>query len=333
MVSNPSFLGSYEQYNKYRSPQWRYERILQLMEARGRKRRPDSRYDDQLIVEGLKFMKAWDRLSGDESSEAIENRRRDLFPKNPGLYYAYETYLQPDGDNIRSVVEARVLAQQTDEEIADRTHTIPDDVKWYESLFFNIRDRIDNSDYIDTQIIGNISRIGLQNVTYDLLLKFFGYYGGPIVLEEIKSAFDGSIVKPDPGQSSVNFFMQVTQKGIIRQAAEAVNPMDVNRYNVSGLIETATHLMLELDKAQSGEAVRTNLEENIAAVLSAIPWTVGRRTQAHLEQSPLKDYIGQAVEPRVSDLLKIAKGEDVSHLDEIMDKTMPTPKARDKNKN
>jgi len=332
MTTTKGFIGSYEQYNKYRSPQWHYDRILQLMESRGRKRNPDPRYDDKFVVEGLKFMRKWDRLSTDESPEAEDKKRRTLFPHNPGLFYAYETYLQPDGDNIRSVLEARILAQQQDEEIADRIHTIPDDVQWYEALFFNVRDRIDNSDYIDTQIIGNISRIGLQNVTFDLLIKFFGYYGGPVVLEEVKSAFDRAIKRPEPGQSSARFFAKVTQSSLIRQAAEAINPMDVNRYNITGLLDTATHLMLELEKAESGEAVATNLEESIAAVLTAIPWTVGRKTQAHLEQSPLKDYIGHAVEPRAAELFKIAKGEEVPHLDEILDNPMPTPKAREEDK-
>ncbi len=51
-------------------------------------------------------------------------------------------------------VRARILAGQPDEEIARRCGITAESVHWFEALHFNVRDRLEASDWITARVIG-----------------------------------------------------------------------------------------------------------------------------------------------------------------------------------
>src|SRR5712692_7415760 len=102
------------------------------------------RSSDQSIADLVRFRCA---LEGTRSTNGID-RVNVSFP-------ALATALRLRDDDGRCEVEARILAGQTDDEIAQRCSLWPEVVCWYERAFFHIRDRLTAGDWIMTQVIGD----------------------------------------------------------------------------------------------------------------------------------------------------------------------------------
>ena len=76
------------------------------------------------------------------------------------------------------------LGTANDVEISLATGIPPAAVAWYVKLFFDIRDRLTARDYIIIQVLG--TRFVRRELTLndkDVLLKFFRFFGGPLVID------------------------------------------------------------------------------------------------------------------------------------------------------
>lgn len=94
--------------------------------------------------------------------------------------------LARSNDRTRWEVEARILARQTDDEIATRTGLAPAVVGWYEVLFFNVRDRLNARDWIICRAIGSGFSVACQDLGQ--VLRAVGYLGGPAALDVMLAA-------------------------------------------------------------------------------------------------------------------------------------------------
>ena len=130
-------LYAYQRHDPVRAPDWRFSRIVDI----ARNNRPANRFQiDAQTRAGVRFVRAWDRAK-------TEDDRDMLLQSAMGLFHAYELHEHEDPD-VRFVVEARILAGQSDEQTASVTGTLPETIYWYEALFFNVRDRLLAHDYI-----------------------------------------------------------------------------------------------------------------------------------------------------------------------------------------
>ena len=83
-----------------------------------------------------------------------EGAREQLLIEDPGLYYAYMIYDNIHTDpEVRFMLEARLLSGQPADEIANALKTLPDAVKWYERLFFNVRPFLSHHDWIVKHVL------------------------------------------------------------------------------------------------------------------------------------------------------------------------------------
>ena len=80
-------------------------------------------------------------------------------------------------------VEARLLAGQTNAEIADRLGLGGDTVEAYEAIFFAVRDRLAASDWVAACLLGVNLFEGFDAADSELVMKILGYHGGPFVLD------------------------------------------------------------------------------------------------------------------------------------------------------
>jgi len=87
--------------------------------------------------------------------------------------------LRDAGGLLKDEVEARLLAGQTDEEIAARCRLSPAAVGWYEAGLFHVRDHLDSPDWVVARVIGTTFPTGDDGP----VLKHFAYLGGPTVLD------------------------------------------------------------------------------------------------------------------------------------------------------
>lgn len=317
-------------YDPYRRPQWRFDRIQSLLMAG--KRRPREHSDDRYTFIGWQFLNRWTGIEDrTDDSFRLNNLRQNLFYEYPGPYLAYQIFRHSVEDEemedlTRVSLEAMILNGQTNEQIGEKLHILPEGVEWYEALFFDVRNRLKNRYYISSQVIGPIIGVGLWEMTRAKVSKFFGYYANEYILDDILTGYDAYLVPPNPGQAKGPYFDSVQRNVLRRRQAEASNFLDLNKFNIAQFADLHNRIIEENRRSEQGENARDLIHENIAAMLSAISWSVGRDRENVLESSPIQPYVGHTAEPRVDQLMRIASGEEVPELDGLADKKFADPR-------
>ena len=114
---------------------------------------------------------------------------RRLARENPAMYEAHALYHAPTKRRLRFSIEARILARQTNREIASSMGCAPTTIKAYAALFFDVRTRLEHTDYINHVVLGESVSGGRGEPDYAQLWKRVAYYYGPHVLDALLSGF------------------------------------------------------------------------------------------------------------------------------------------------
>jgi hypothetical protein len=313
-------------YDPFLRPDWRFERVLRLVSRVPTPGRTTKR-DDSHIKEARSFMLRWNRG---------EEWRESLLDENPGLYYAHSIFANLHMDpEVKFMLEARLLASQPVEEIADRLKTLPETVSWYEKLFFNVSTFLRHHDWIVKHVLLPSSDRFVEHEDddddaapapqgtplvvrphLDMTLKFFAYFGGPILCDFMISGFRrGNAVQNADEISS--WLDDQWRSTIQRRSAQSAGVFEVNRYNVMELFATHARI-IELQKgAESGEERRSSFTRHVSTMLSQLPWTVGRRGAEQYAGSTMGDLDSAAAEINDEELILIGGGEVPSSVKEL----------------
>jgi len=108
---------------------------------------------------------------------------------SPNLIIAQQLY-ENDGP-FRWEVEARILAGQTDAEIASATGFPSAVITAFEQHFFRIRDRLAAGDYILFDVVGYDPVHGIERGNLRMLWNYFGYAAGWRMLEIVMAVSQG----------------------------------------------------------------------------------------------------------------------------------------------
>lgn len=328
-----------QSYNPFLTPNWRFERILKLVDRMPHPGRT-TRYDDEYIRAGRSFILRW--RSGDDSVRAR------MIQEEPGIAYAYMIYDQAIGlePEMQFLIEARLLSNQDYPAIAFALKTEIEVVEWYEKLFFNVRPYLVHHDWIlkhvllpsvdrtDTNDDDEDDEESFMKFTtppvikphLDMTLKFFAYYGGPLLCEFMMSGFKrGNIVR---NQDEIGAFIDDTWSHQMRKrSAQAAGVFEVNKYNVMDLFAVHTKLVEIQQNADSSEDKKSSIERHIHAMLTEIPWTVGEDAKEVFEGTLVGDYDLQAAELRDDELMLIAAGQQPVGIQEIPGLIVPAGRA------
>lgn len=158
------------------TPDWRYRRALQIIDEQPRSFRSD-RIADAAIRVVHAFLRCRQTLDA-----AARSQLRVTFP---GLYEAFEIFESADC-TPRLYVECRILAQQSDREIAEKLQLKAEAIKWYELAFYNVRDRLNTRDWIVVKSLNPAKKGNLSE--YESVFKRFAYFAGPLVFERLLKA-------------------------------------------------------------------------------------------------------------------------------------------------
>jgi hypothetical protein len=306
-------------YDPFLRPDWRFERVLRLISRVPTPGRTTKR-DDQHIKAARSFMLRWNR--GEEWREA-------LLDDDPGLYYAYSIYdnLHTDPE-VKFMLEARLLSNQDVGEIADRLKTMPETVSWYERLFFNVSPFLQHHDWIVKHVLLPSSDRFVEHEDddddnnapaprgtplvvrphLDMTLKFFAYFGGPILCDFMISGFRrGNVIHS--GDEISNWLDDQWRVALQRRSAQAAGVFEVNRYNVMELFATHSRI-IELQKnVESGDERRSTFARHVSTMLSQLPWTVGRKGAEEYAGSAVGELDEGAAEIDDEELILIGSGE------------------------
>lgn len=325
----------FEKFNPFRRPDWRLERVLQMVDRLPNPGRSTKRDDD--YVKGLRNFVLRYRAYDDTA-------RNQLGYENPGLFWAYQIYDRREDDGRRKaiMIEARLLARQTDEEIAAELGTVPEVVHWYEKAFFNVRDRLKNHDWVVDHVLiptwekefldpdDETENVPLKTISqpfFDCTTKFMAYFGGVFCLDFVLTGFRrGNQVSSREG---VGEWMDVNYIDRIRQRSSmAAHTFEVNRYNVMQLFEIHNAIIgIERGK-DAKEQVKDQMHKAIQAMLTSMNWAVGDEGIDLVKGTLVEPYDKSAVELRDDEVLLLSAGTKPGTIEGIETFKLPPPRPR-----
>jgi len=321
----------FQKYNFFRTPAWRWDRVLKICD-RGPTPGRCTRRDDDTVRRARNFLLRW-RNSEDED-------REKLLWECPGLYYAYDYYQRlNDEPEAAMYIEARLLARQTPEEIGKVMGILPDAVTWYADLFFDIKDRVDSRDWVTKQIIVpammRVPKAGDDALPFkdssvakpflDGSLKLFAYFGGRYAVDVFLAGIQ--VGRPLASPDDFNAWSDGQWSTVIRRRSlQASLQFEVNKYNVMELFAVHTQIMALERSEDSSDQQRTTTERHIKAMIDEIPWAVGTDGEKLYTGSAVGQFDAMATELRDDELLRIASGQTVPGLADNFPKALPPPR-------
>ena len=289
-----------------RPPNWRARTAVALVQAG----RPivGARHDSETVrlVEYLRLTKS--------GAANLAGRR---FPERLADIQGAVELREPHHITLAGVVEARVLARQTPREIAPLSGLPTPVVARFQELFFDVRDRLPNADYIIEKVI-----LTSQSKTSDgaeIALKLAAYLGGPRVIGELLAL---------PG---------------FQDASDLAAVLRIVDKSSAALLDLATHVALRRErKGGSGssrlayaqrraadrpiEAPLNFYERHLKALLDDVPFVSGNDALKDAPES-LRPWLESPGELRDDELTRVASGQSVGGLDDLK-KPLPLPHRR-----
>lgn len=329
-----------------RVPDWRYHRVRALLNEEDEK----SGSDDMFVREAVTFIHRYETIDGPTEAIRQRQRRRKLLVKNPGLFQAWELFLgvmtgeqgatpthgeteQREPGLTQMMLEACVLANMPSEKIALRCSLKPDTVIWYERLFYDVRSRLKNKDWVRMTLIGPVYGGGSRDMTFEKAIKYWAYNAGERVLEDVSSAYDDSVRVPAKGQSLRGFYREHFESGLARRSASSVGNVFANNHNYLQMYE----LMVSIINQQRQALLRTgadvsggpggDYQECMLAFIQSFQLHTGREGLPFYQPPLLRDG---AVEPRVDQQLQAA-GDPTQNamLQGMLERELNRPQIRE----
>ncbi len=325
--------------NPFLRPNWRHERVVQMLATVPPER--CKRYDDQWVKDYKTFLFQWNKG---------ENNRDRLMYDNPGLYFAYllhdRMYVEPE---LRLIIEARLLAGSPKEEIADACKTIPETIEWYERLFFNVEDFLKHRDWILKHVLLPSSDRFVEDESdddsddfkprpsselvrphLDMTLKFFAYFGGPMVCDLMITGF-----RRDKRVTSMEelpeYFHEQFMSQIMRRSAQAAGQFEINKYNVMELFATHSRIIEIMRASESQEDRHNEFEKHVNAMLSELPWTVGLDSKKLYADTPIGVFDENAAELNSEELMLYGAGKEPESVEGVAGLTIDSRKEPENN--
>ena len=300
--------------NPLRAPNWRWLRAVQI-DSGGRKA---SRQLDG--PDGFVWIRRANRLK--RHFEQANNNPDALYgamSRDEAMFWAHSIW-SADKSPTRWAIEARILAGESDQEIAHKLGTDVEVIEAYANTFFDVREKIDNMDYVVNVVMADAVTRGLQERHYDLLWKLLGYRGGRYVLDAaISRGID--IPRPDSSGGVSGFFQDFAIHSMKYKAAVASLTVPVNSHTQLPLIDSFVKYV-EIEK-NSDNATKTQatIVENIGAMLASLPFKVG--TKLDSEAMKMLPFDNGAAELRNDEMMIIAAGGSLTNSNSVQELHFP----------
>lgn len=297
MGRRPFDTAYYEKFSIRRLPAWRYDKAQRLVADR---KPPHPRRDDTAVKQLRKYLLAKEKLR--TRFEYEDDLQYELAGRFTNLWAAEEIFIGGQDDRVRYKLEAGILAGLTDSEIQERLPVEAKTVKIYESLFYNVRERLDRRDYIAGTVLADTFMAGLQSRTPELTAKYFAYWGGPLALDLVTDCFTQAIAKPQEPSDLGKWLDEQFRLRIKTSAMIGISSMEPNNFNINTLLEGYTGLLSLAHREAATTGDDNVINRAIEIFVSNNPVPVGDEADK-LAIRPGPEYGRGAVEPRVNELV------------------------------
>lgn len=233
--------------------------------------------------------------------------------RDEDMFWAHSLWTE-DKMPTRWAIEARVLAHETDEEIAHKLGTELGVVEAYINVFFNVREKLDHFDYVLNVIMADAVNRGLQERHYDLLWKMFGVIGGPHVLDAaIRRCTE--IGKPNSPDGVAGFFQDLAINSMKQKAAIATLTVPVTTHTQMPLIDSFVKYVEVERTTDNASKAQTSIVENIGAMLTALPFKVG--TKLDSAAAKMLPFDNGAAELKHDEMMIVATGGTLNNTADL----------------
>jgi hypothetical protein len=299
----------------FRTPDWRWRRVLELCDPPdGGPPRRATRYDDAWIIKARLFLPRWRARTSDQE-------RRDLFHETPSVTLAYRLHERLGEDPAALCVEARLLARQDAETIA-------------QVLLPALASR---RPFPLTPLAGPgapppsappLREPPVAQPFLDGSLKYLAYFGGPLFVDLLIQGVPAGQPLASPGGLPA-WLDQMHGLILRRRSLQAALQFDVNKYNVMQLFELHTKIIEVENSAEAGEARQTDVDRHVKAMIDSIPWAVGEGGRRVVEGTQLEKYDEGSMELRDDEVQAAAMNQLDPRTVEDRPASLPPPRPRD----
>lgn len=288
--------------NPRRSPHWRWLRAVEIDSGGPRA----SRFRDG--EDGFTWIRRASRLK--RRFEAAGNRPDALYrlvQYDRELFWAHNMWTDEKAP-MRWSIEARVLAGDTDENIAKRIGTDPSIIAAYVKVFFDVRSMLENRDYIVNVIMADAVARGVTERQYDLLWKMFAFHGGSHALDAVMSKVT-SLYKPERPEEVAGFFQDFAVNTMKQKAAIAALTVPINTHTQLALIDSFVKYT-EIEKtSENTTKAHATIIDNIGAMMAALPFKIGTKLDSAADK--MLPFDNGAAELRNEEMMLVATGNKV----------------------
>ena len=201
--------------NLKRAPSWRWLRAMEI-DGGGFKatKALDGSDGFRWIRRSLRFKRRFD-AAGNQTPAiyAVVLADRPLF-------WAHSIWAD-EKSPVRWAIEARILAGESNEGIAEKLGTKADVIDVYANTFFDVRSKLQNMDYVLTVVLADAVTRGLQERHYDLLWKMLGYCPpNTTILERkalLKNVIAGRRSRTSEGSTPHDFLLTVLSNSPLKR--------------------------------------------------------------------------------------------------------------------
>jgi hypothetical protein len=220
----------------------------------------------------------------------------------------------------RWAIEAYILAGATNEEIAAKVGCEPGVIGAYEAVFFDVREKLNNVNYVVNVVMADAVSRGLSERQYDLLWKLFGYQGGSYVLDALIGKFT-NIHKPRNAEEVSEFFQNSAINSMRHKAAVAALTVPINTHTQLPLLEAYVKYVEIERTTENAERSQIGIVQNIGAMLTNLPFKIG--TKLDSEGEKMVPFDNKAAELRSDELMIVAAGGKLENQQIIADLKFP----------
>lgn len=249
--------------NPMRPTHWRWNRAQYLMEHN---LRPSFRIDDPWVSTCLRFQR---RLA------AVDTEQARVELTQAGRHYYYAWLLWSERDELRrSILEARILARDSFEDIAAKHNMHIDTVRTYKAVFFNVLDSLQHQSYIVHTVLGHryqVMRPG--RVDWPILFRAIGFFYGADRLDEFIRGYQNEH-RAESGNEVLNVLSDARRDAFWFKAFVAIFTLPVDGRTGPHIIR-AVQRIEDLEREHGSRAVdspafKKGLETAVGELLSVV---------------------------------------------------------------
>jgi hypothetical protein len=198
---------------------------------------------------------------------AAGKSRKDLMRRDREVRHCLRAYdlWQDESSLAKAVIEARILADETADEIAKKFGMSRRTIEVYEKLFFDVRCKLIHSGYVFCTVLGREHCDWSCTPRFETVLKAIAYSRGSWLLDAVLDYVTTS-VRPEAGEEVGRIVRGSTIRTVELKAMLALRMVPVNDQTRLGILKAGARVMAIETKAK-GQPAADGLEDPSQIIL------------------------------------------------------------------